>query len=114
MTHHNKVDLVGRVSAAPEVKTLPSGDEVVSFRLVVRRSARALRRSKQVVDTIDCSVWTAKLQRKVLRWEAGDEVCVSGALRRRFSSTGAGVVSFVSVEVLSCQRYVGTAVTSSP
>lgn len=114
MTHHNKVELAGRISASPESKTLPSGDVLVSFRLVVRRSPQARRRSKQVVDTIDCSVWTPRLQAKVLRWEAGDDVAVSGALRRRFSGTGGRVASFVSVEVLSCRRDTTTAVASSP
>ncbi|WP_456697063.1 single-stranded DNA-binding protein [Aeromicrobium sp. P5_D10] len=114
MTHHNKVELVGRVSSAPEVKTLPSGDDVVSFRLVVRRSAQALRRSKQPVDTIDCSVWRPALQRKVLRWEPGVDVAVSGALRRRFSGAGGRVISFVSVEVHSCRKVSPPAVASSP
>lgn len=114
MTHHNKVELSGRVSAGPESKTLPSGDVVVSFRLIVRRGPQAMKRSKQVVDTIDCSVWSPGLQRKVARWEAGDEVVVNGSLRRRFSSAGGRVASFVSVEVLSCRRGTPTAVASSP
>ncbi|MFI5427845.1 single-stranded DNA-binding protein [Aeromicrobium sp. UC242_57] len=114
MAHHNKVELVGRVSAVPESKALPSGDVVVSFRLVVRRGPHALRRSRQVVDTIDCTVWNTKLQQRVLRWEAGSEVAVTGALRRRFSGSGGGVVSFVSVEVLSCRKESSSAVASSP
>lgn len=111
---NNSVRLVGRISAAPQVKTLPSGDEVVSFRLIVRRPASALRRSKQLVDTIECSVWTARLQRRVLRLEPGSEVVLMGALRRRFSRGSGAAVSFVSVEVVSCQKVVVPAVTSGP
>lgn len=111
---NNVVRLVGRVSAAAQVKTLPSGDEVVSFRLIVRRPASALRRSKQLVDTIECSVWAARLQRRVLRLEPGAEVMVMGALRRRFSRGSGGAMSFVSVEVVSCQKVATPAVTSSP
>ncbi len=77
--------LSGRVSAAPETRVLPSGDEVVSFRLIVRRSAAARRRSKQVVDTIECSAWSASMRRTVGRLEAGAEVEVTGELRRRFT-----------------------------
>jgi hypothetical protein len=33
----NEVRLVGRVSGRPERRTLPSGDQLVSLRLVVRR-----------------------------------------------------------------------------
>lgn len=108
----NLVRLMGRISADPESKTLPSGDEVLTFRLVVRRSPAARRRSKQVVDTIECSVWSAPLRRKIARWHAGAEVVVEGQLRRRFTRAGAGVTSFVTVEVDSCTRQRGTPVAS--
>nr|MCW2728166.1 single-stranded DNA-binding protein [Aeromicrobium sp.] len=109
---NNTVHLTGRISAAPESRILPSGDELVSFRLVVRRSAAARRRSKQVVDTIECTVWRAGLRRSVARMEAGTEVTVTGELRRRFTSGGAGVASWVSVEVDSCRRVMAAAVAS--
>lgn len=109
---NNRVHLTGRVSAEPETRVLPSGDEIVSFRLVVRRSASARRRSKQVVDTIECTVWRAALRRSVRRIAPGTEVSVSGELRRRFSRGAGGVVSWVSVEVSSCQRVAVTAVAS--
>lgn len=109
---HNVVRLIGRISADPETRVLPSGDELVSFRLVVRRSAAARRRSKQVVDTIECSVWRAALRRSVVRMSAGTEVEVGGELRRRFTSGGGGVASWVSVEVDSCRRVTAAAVAS--
>lgn len=100
----NVVQLQGRVSAAPEARLLPSGDEVVSFRLVVPRSAAALRRSKQRVDTIECAAWNARLRQKVRRLSAGDEVSVSGELRRRFTRGAGGPMSWVSVDLTSCTR----------
>lgn len=109
---NNSVRLTGRISAPPESRVLPSGDELVSFRLIVRRSESARRRSKQVVDTIECSVWRAALRRSVLKLGAGTEVTVTGQLRRRFSSGGAGVASWVSVEVGSCQKVRPAAVAS--
>ena len=104
----NAVRLSGRVSAAPEARMLPSGDEVVSFRLVVPRSAAALRRSKQRVDTIECSAWTARLRRSVRRLAAGDEVTVTGELRRRFSRGASGPMSWVTVDLDTCERSAGT------
>lgn len=101
---HNQVTLAGRVSASPEAHILPSGDEVVSFRLIVPRSAAARRRSKQPVDTIDCAAWTTAMRRAVRRLEAGTEVVVTGELRRRFSRGPAGPISRVTVELASCQR----------
>lgn len=106
----NAVRLTGRVSAAPDARLLPSGDEVVSFRLIVPRSAAARRRSKQLVDTIECSAWTARLRRSVRRLEAGDAVTVTGELRRRFSRGAHGPRSWVSVDLETCER---TAVSKS-
>jgi len=112
LAHLNQVHLTGRISAEPEPRLLPSGDEIVTFRLVVRRSAAARRRSKQVVDTIECTVWRAGLRRSVARLEAGTEVTVTGELRRRFSRGGSGAVSWVSVEVDSCRKVAVAAVAS--
>ena len=102
---HQSVNLVclsGRVSATPEARLLPSGDEVVSFRLIVPRSATARRWSKQRVDTIECSAWTARLRRSVRRLEAGDAVTVTGELRRRFTRGASGPMSWVNVDLATC------------
>lgn len=101
---HNQVTLAGRVSASPEAHILPSGDEVVSFRLIVPRSAAARRRSKQPVDTIECAAWTSAMRRAVRRLDAGTQVVVTGELRRRFSRGSAGPISRVTVELDSCRR----------
>jgi single-strand DNA-binding protein len=101
----NLVRLRGRVSADPQARMLPSGDEVVSFRLIVPRSATARRRSKQRVDTIECSAWNARLRKKTRALAAGDEVSVSGELRRRFTRGSAGPMSWVSVDLESCERW---------
>ena len=104
----NAVRLSGRVSAAPEARMLPSGDEVVSFRLIVPRSPSARRRSKQRVDTIECSAWTARLRRSVRRLEAGDAVTVTGELRRRFTRGAGGPMSWVNVDLDTCERTAAT------
>jgi len=103
----NAVRLSGRVSAAPEARMLPSGDEVVSFRLIVPRSPSARRRSKQRVDTIECSAWTARLRRSVRRLTAGDAVTVTGELRRRFTRGAGGPMSWVNVDLDTCERTSG-------
>jgi single-strand DNA-binding protein len=100
--HQNDVTLTGRVSGTPESRSLPSGDEIVSFRLVVRRDAAARRRSAQVVDTIECVAWTARLRRRVASLEDGATVRVTGSLRRRFSRSGGGAQSFYAVELSTC------------
>jgi single-strand DNA-binding protein len=84
----NEVVLVGRLSAAPAERELPSGDRLVSWRLVVDRppTRRKLPEGSRppTIDTVDCVVWTASLQKAAETWVAGDVLSVEGALRRRF------------------------------
>jgi single-strand DNA-binding protein len=100
----NQVMLRGRLAAAAQERELPSGDRVTSFRVVVPREPGARRRSKQKVDSIECSAWTARLRRSIARLAPGDEVEVSGQLRRTFRRNGAGTASFVTVDVQTCER----------
>ncbi|UUI67542.1 single-stranded DNA-binding protein [Aeromicrobium duanguangcaii] len=109
----NHVLLRGRVADVAEARTLPSGDEIVSFRLIVDRSAAARRRSSQSVDTFDCSAWTARLRAKAGRLGPGDRVEVSGELRRLFSRNGSGVSSRVYVDLGSLTRLPDPPVASN-
>ncbi|MFY0408978.1 single-stranded DNA-binding protein, partial [Solicola sp. PLA-1-18] len=86
----NEVQIGGRVAALPVVKVMPSGDEMVAFRVIVRRPPAARRRSKITVDTIDCVAWTSTARRTAARLQAEDVVEVTGSLRRRFQRAGGG------------------------
>jgi single-strand DNA-binding protein len=97
----NEVRLVGRLAAEPEVKELPSGDRLTSFRIVVARPAGGP--SRQRVDAIECAAWTARVRRSAAGWRPGDVVEVQGAVRRRFFRTGAGAASRVEVEASSAR-----------
>jgi len=96
--HVNEVRLVGRLSADPAELTLPSGDTLWTFRLVVERPAAEARRGQQL-DTLDCAVWAGRVKRSVPGWSEGDLVEVAGAIRRRFYAAGAAKVSRYQVEV---------------
>ena len=98
----NQVRLVGRVSAAPESRELPSGDVLWTFRLVVRRPEGS--GSRPVVDVLDCCAWSPRVQRTVSAWQEGDQVELEGAVRRRFFRTGAGAASRFEVEVVRGRR----------
>ena len=98
----NEVRLRGRLAASPEPRELPSGDEVVTFRLIVdRRGARA---STAPVDTVDCTLWGASLRRRARTWEPGEVLLVEGALRRRFWRSPQGPRSRYDVEVARVTR----------
>jgi single-strand DNA-binding protein len=105
--HRNQVLLVGRVSAAPEVRVLPSGDEITTWRLVVARDDVPEGRPAQ--DTIDCTAWSNRTRRSASSWAAGDVVEVEGALRRRFWKTSAALASRCEVEVTRVRRVAKTA-----
>jgi single-strand DNA-binding protein len=96
--HRNEIVIVGRVTSPPEERELPSGDVVRSWRVTVDREEGSH-------DVIDCTAWTARLQRSVSGWAKGDVVEVAGALRRRFWRTPSGpVASRCEVEVLRAKR----------
>ncbi|HEX2175066.1 MAG TPA: single-stranded DNA-binding protein [Nocardioidaceae bacterium] len=101
--HVNAVTLRGRLAAEPEERDLPSGDLLLTFRLVVDRPASPGRQRRQV-DTIDCAAWSGRVQRTVRSWNAGETVTVEGHLRRRFRRSDSGPTSRVEVEVTRGRR----------
>jgi single-strand DNA-binding protein len=98
----NDVRVVGRLSEAPERKELPSGDVLVSFRVVVERPPESVR-GRQRVDVLDCAVWSGRPRRTVSGWAADDVVEVCGSVRRRFYRTASGTASRVEIEVRSAR-----------
>ena len=99
----NEVILVGRVSAAPEQRDLPSGDQVVTLRVVVDRPPGRGSTRRQV-DVIDVACWSRRTQRSALALAADDPVRVEGSLRRRFFAAGAGRASRYEVEAARLVR----------
>lgn len=91
LADHNEAWLVGRLSGAPDRRTLPSGDEVVSLRMVVRRPGGGS-------DTLPVQFGPApaagrrrgigQVGRRALaavdRLEDGTRIEVLGAVRRRW------------------------------
>lgn len=101
----NAVSLAGRVSSPPTERELPSGDRVVTFRLVMTREQTPMTaRSKQVSDWVDCAAWGGRERRSVSQWQVDDRVEIEGALRRRFFRDGSGASSRVEIEVLAARR----------
>lgn len=80
----NDVSLVGRLSDAPLVKTLPSGDLIMVWRLIVDRPAAELRTPRRVVDTINCVTFDTRLFGPARAWRPDELLELHGSLRRRF------------------------------
>jgi single-strand DNA-binding protein len=101
----NEVRLVGRLAADPQLRELPSGDTVWNLRVVVERAVLpGKEKPRQRVDSLECAVWSGRLKKQVEKWEAGDVVDVSGALRRRFFRAGGATASRVEVELTGGRR----------
>jgi single-strand DNA-binding protein len=106
----NEVRLVGRVSGPTEQRELPSGDLLVSVRVVVARPVVPARgradgtTTRAVVDTIDVACWSGRTRAAALRLDDGDHVEVQGALRRRFFRAGGAAVSRYEVEAAVVRR----------
>jgi single-strand DNA-binding protein len=121
----NTVRLVGRVSAEPEQRELPSGDQLVQLRVVVPRPTRPARAARggraaagtakadevpaarTQVDTIDVACWTAVTRRTAARLQPGQVVEVHGSLRRRFFRAGSVTQSRYEVEASLVRRVGG-------
>jgi single-strand DNA-binding protein len=99
--HRNEVAVAGRLAAAAVYKQLPSGDEIVTWRLIVDRATKDASRK---VDLVDCTAFAARVRRQALDWTAGDVIEVSGALRRRFWRGAGGLQSRCEVEVAAASR----------
>ena len=102
--HSNDVHLVGRVTADPVERELPSGDLLVQWRLSVERDPAQRTVSKATVDVLECCAVRAALRRTVGSWRAGDVVEIEGALRRRFWRAESGPQSRYEVEVRAARR----------
>ncbi len=98
LRYRNRVELVGRISSPAEEKTLPSGDVLVEFRMVIDRDDR------EGVDTLDVATWKASLRKRALSLEAEQWIGVKGVLRRRFWKTPTGVASRWQVEAREITR----------
>ena len=91
----NVVVLAGRLSDAPEVKAMPSGDQVTRFRLHVPEAGRR-------VLPLPVSAWDRLARKGCERLVRGDAVLVRGHLVRRFFRDGGGgrsVTEVVATEV---------------
>ncbi len=109
----NAIHLIGRVATAPTERVLPSGDVIVTFRLVVARpiprstvrastdGAGAERPRRPSVDTFEIACWTRLARRSATRLSVDCVAEITGSLRRRFFRTPGGPQSRYEIEAES-------------
>ena len=103
MDYVNSVHLVGRVTATGEPRELPSGDTVLTMRVVVPRAQRR-DTARPGVDTIDVACWTPAARRSASRCEVDDHVDGPGAAPRAGARAGGAVASRSEVEARTVTR----------
>jgi single-strand DNA-binding protein len=107
----NQVFLRGRLADAADYRELPSGDVLAVFRLTVTRPPGDRVR----VDSLECASTRARVHRTLDRAEPGDELEVSGCLRRRFWRGATGPASRYSVDAVSVRlNRAGRRAVASP
>ncbi|MFF3439442.1 single-stranded DNA-binding protein [Streptosporangium sp. NPDC002721] len=97
----NEVILVGRLPEVAQIRSLPSGSRLGTWRLIVRRQhhGRGAR-----VDTIPCASFELEVIEAVAGWLPDDVVEVTGSLRRRWWGSEGAKSSGYEVEVRSARR----------
>lgn len=109
--HRNEVLVIGRLSAEPVARNLPSGAVVTSWRLVVERPAGhpggkggdPAGSDRRTVDALECATFREDVARAVESARSGDVLEVRGALRRRFWRSSSGVASRYEIEATNAQ-----------
>lgn len=96
--HLNQVLVVGRITAAPTVRELPSGDRLVSWRIGVARPDDP-RRPGPRLDSLTLVSFEEPMIDRVREYRVGEVIRVTGALRRRIWRGPHGVRSILEVEV---------------
>lgn len=80
----NKVVLMGNLTRDPELRTIPSGQQVASFSLAVNRTWNNANGEKQeAVDYIDCNAWGKPAEIITQYMTKGSAILVSGRLQQR-------------------------------
>lgn len=84
MRGFNKVTLMGNLTRDPELRTIPSGQNVASFSLAVNRSWKnASGEQQEAVDYIDCNIWGKPAEIITQYMKKGSAILVSGRLQQR-------------------------------
>lgn len=78
---NNVAVLLGRLTADPEIRTIPSGVEVMNFTIAVDRPVG--RNGEKQADFIDCVAWRSTATFISKYFHKGDMISVSGTIQTR-------------------------------
>ena len=98
----NKVILIGRLTAKPELKYTNSGNAVTNFDLAVQRTYKNPTTDEYDVDFISCVAWTKTAEVLANYTDKGHKIGVSGRLEIRnwIQEVEGGTVKRYATEVI--------------
>ncbi len=76
----NRVELVGRLTRDPELRTVSSGVSVATFTLAINRPFTP-QGGEREADFINCRVWRAQAENLAKYCHKGDQIGVEGSIR---------------------------------
>ena len=79
----NKIIIMGRMTADPELKTTQTGTPVVSFTLAVDRNFKDKQTGERAVDFIPCNAWRQTAEFVNRYFNKGRMAVVEGSLQIR-------------------------------
>lgn len=104
----------GNVATDPELKTVPSGDHVLTFNLAVDREARSAR-AKPGVDYFPIEVWNNYAISLKSNLKKGDKIFVIGrAINRKVTKEVRTRTIFTASQILFCGRSETTPYMAPP
>lgn len=78
----NNVTLMGRLTAAPELKTTTSGTNVTAFSIAVERRFQS-KDGEKIADFINCVAWRNTAEFICKYFNKGDMIAVTGEIQTR-------------------------------
>lgn len=79
----NHIDLMGRLVADPELRTVGEDIQVASFRVAVERDRKNKETGEREADFINVSAWRGAASFVAQYFAKGDAIVVSGRLQTR-------------------------------
>ncbi len=108
----NKVFLIGRLAAGPELRTTQNGISVATFRLAVNRR-RANQQGVHEADFINIVVWRALGENCARYLTKGSQCAVSGSIQTRAYSAQDGSKRYVTEVVADEVEFLAKAKDSA-
>lgn len=108
----NKVILGGRLTADPELKTLPGGISATEFTVAVNRTYKDKDGQSQA-DFISVRAWRATAEFVTRHFRRGSNICIVGAIRTRSWTNQRGEKRFAT-EIVADEAYFVDAMRETP